>query len=100
MQAYGQERILYESLFAMLSYYAIHKERSKEITFIIYTDQASWYPSAISEFVKVIFFPLEKCNSFPWISKDKEKFPCIESYFNKWASVLTSAKSLTKATST
>ena len=31
MQAYGQERILYESLFAMLSYYAIHKERSKEI---------------------------------------------------------------------
>lgn len=66
MQAYGQERILYESLFAMLSYYAIHKERSKEITFIIYTDQASWYPTAISEFVKVIFIPLSTTKIAEW----------------------------------
>ena len=56
--------------------------------------------SGFRSLIKVIFFPLEKCNSFPLISKDKEKFPWMESYFNKWASVLTSAKSLTKATST
>ena len=56
--------------------------------------------SGLRSLINTIFFPFEKCNSFPLISKDKDKFPCIESYFNKWARVLTSARSLTKATST
>ena len=66
MQAYGQERILYESLFAMLSYYAIHKEKSKEVSFIIYTDKPTWYPAAINEFVSVIFIPLNADKIKEW----------------------------------
>ena len=66
MQAYGQERILYESLFAMLSYYAIHKEKCKEVTFIIYTDKPTWYPAAINEFVSVTFILLNADKIKEW----------------------------------